>query len=151
MTLFSSNIKRKILFIQTVDKNSDEIKDSLIDYSSSNVLDLKNTNVINEYVDKLYIINDEANDYQLANVKATSKLFEELQNSSYEQIIFELPSYESNPYFFNNLSIYADLVLLVFKANYSNRKKIDIIINEIKNLGLKPAKGPNINCFLPSI
>ena len=141
LTLFSSNIKRKILFIQTVDKNSDEIKDSLIDYSSSNVLDLKNTNVINEYVDKLYIINDEANDYQLANVKATSKLFEELQNSSYEQIIFELPSYESNPYFFNNLSIYADLVLLVFKANYSNRKKIDIIINEIKNLGLKHVQG----------
>ncbi len=141
LTLFSSNIKRKILFIQTVDKNSDEIKDSLIDYSSSNVLDLKNTNEINEYVDKLYIINDEANDYQLANVKATSKLFEELQNSSYEQIIFELPSYESNPYFFNNLSIYADLVLLVFKANYSNRKKIDIIINEIKNLGLKHVQG----------
>ncbi|MFA9373802.1 MAG: GumC family protein [Poseidonibacter sp.] len=141
LTYFSSNIKRKILFIQTVDKNSDEIKDSLIDYSNDNVLDLKNVNIVNEFVDKLYIINDEKNDYQLANDKATLKLFKELKNSSYEQVIFEIPSYDSNPYFFINLSSYADLILLVFKSNYSDRKKIDLLINEIKKLGLKHIQG----------
>lgn len=141
LTYFSSNIKRKTLFIQTVNSNTQEIKDSLIDCSSSNVLNLNNVNVINDYIDKLYIINDETNDYHLANIKSTSKLFEELKNSSYEQIIFEIPSYDTNPYFFTNLAAYSDLILLVFKSNYSNRKNIDLLINEIKTLGLKHVQG----------
>ena len=141
LTYFSSNIKRKTLFIQTVNSNTQEIKDSLIDCSSSNVLNLNNVNVINDYIDKLYIINDETNDYHLANIKSTSKLFEELKNSSYEQIIFEVPAYDTNPYFFTNLAAYSDLILLVFKSNYSNRKNIDLIINEIKVLGLKHVQG----------
>ncbi len=141
LTYFSSNIKRKTLFIQTVNSNTQEIKDSLIDCSSSNVLNLNNVNVINDYIDKLYIINDETNDYHLANIKSTSKLFEELKNSSYEQIIFEVPAYDTNPYFFTNLAAYSDLILLVFKSNYSNRKNIDLLINEIKTLGLKHVQG----------
>ena len=72
---------------------------------------------------------------------STLKLFKGLKNSSYEQGIFEIPSYDSNPYFFINLSSYADLILLVFKSNYSDRKKIDLLINEIKKLGLKHIQG----------
>ena len=59
----------------------------------------------------------------------------------HQQIIFEVPAYDTNPYFFTNLAAYSDLILLVFKSNYSNRKNIDLLINEIKTLGLKHVQG----------
>lgn len=141
LTYFSSSTKQKVLYIQTVSEISSEIENSIIDCSDIQNMNFKNINTLNEYVHKMYILDDEMNDYYLANVNTSECLFTTLRNSDYDLVLFETPSFEDSSYFFKNFASLSDLILMVFKCNCSSRKKIDLMIKEINSLGLSNVKG----------
>lgn len=141
LTYFLSNTKQKTLYIQIVKEITEDIKDATIDLSNLDDSILANVNIIDSNIHKLYIQDSEKNDYYLANIKVTQKLFSLLKQSDYEFILIEVPSYDENFYFFKNFVLLSDSVLLVFKTKVSHRKKVDLLIKEINSLSVNQVKG----------
>ena len=143
LTYHLSHHNKKVLYIQTVQKTTADTKNATIDYINSKSLidSLSHTNKINENIDKLYILDDDSKEYLLTDEKIVKVLFEGLTQSKYDYVLFEIPSFQNNPYFFINMSIYSDLNCLVFRGNYSNRKIIiDLLIQKDK-FNIKNIKG----------
>lgn len=141
LNYFYSNIEQKVLYIQTVNELSEEIEDSTIDCGDIKNIDLSKINIVNAYIHKMYILDNERNDHYLANVENSELLFEKLKNSDYDLVLFEIPSFETNSYFFKNFVTIADSLLMVFKSDCSSRKKIDPIIKELNSLKVSGIKG----------
>lgn len=141
LTYFCSNTQQKVLYIQTEKEISDEITDVTIDCSNLKKFDLSKVNIINEYIHKIYILDNEKNDYYLANMDMSELLFKKLKESNYDLVLFEIPSYSSNAYFFKNFISFVDLTLMVFKSNCSSRKDINPIIKELNALNVNHIKG----------
>ena len=135
LTYHLSHHNKKVLSIQTVQNSTVDTQNATINYSSSKSLtnSLSRTNVINENIDKLYILDDSSKEYLLTDEKIVKVLFKGLNASKYDYVLFEIPSFQNNPYFVRNMSSYADMNCLVFRANYSNRKVIiDLMIQKDK-------------------
>jgi len=141
LTYFFSHTKQKVLYIQTVKETTDEIKDVMIDCSEIENVDLSKANILNEYIHKMYIQDSEKNDYYLANVNISQKLFTLLKDSDYDLVLFEVPAYDESSYFFKNFAALADFILLVFKCKCSHRKKVDLVVKELNSLGVNHVKG----------
>ena len=141
LTYFFSNTKQKVLYIQTVKEITEEIENVMIDCSDVDNVDLSKANSLNEYISKMYIQDSEKNDYYLANVNISDKLFTLLKNSDYDLVLFEVPAFDESSYFFKNFAALTDFILLVFKCKSSHRKKVDLIIKELNSLGVNHVKG----------
>lgn len=141
LIVYLSNIKQKVLYIKIVDKRNTDINESIINPSNIKELDLSKINIINEYIHKLYILNDEDSNNYFANIEISKRLFELLRDSNYTQILFELPSFKDNTFFLRNFGSFADLILYVFKSNHSRKKDVDLIVEELLEFKLKRVKG----------
>lgn len=141
ITYFCSKTEQKVLYIQTIDEFKKEAKDAVIDCKDISSLDLSKANPINEFVYKKYILNDEVSNYYFAKLNNSKLMIEKLNNSRYDLVILEFPSYEENSNLLKVFLPLVDLLLLVFKANLSLRNKIDPIITELNSQEIKNVKG----------
>ena len=143
LTYHLSHHNQKVLYVQTVNNITDDTKNATIDYlNSTNLMDsLTHPNTINENIDKLYLLDDSNKEYLLTDKKIVKVLFEGLSQSKYDYVFFEIPSFQTNPYFFINMSGYSDMNCLVFKANHSTRKVIIELLIQKEKFNIKNIRG----------
>ena len=138
LTYYLSHHNKKVLYIQTVNTVTPEIENSVINYSHKDNL---NINSVNGNIQKLYILDDENSNYLLTDSSVIKKLFNTLSNSYYDYVLFEIPSFQTNPYFFINMSVFSDMNCLVFRCNFSNRKTIIEMLQDKEKFNIKNIKG----------
>ena len=143
LTYHLSHHNKKILSIQTVQSSTPDIENATIDYLNSVSLNdsLSQANKINENIDKLYILDDSNKEYLLTDKKIVKVLFDGLIASTYDYVLFEIPSFQNNPYFFINMSVYADMNCLIFRGNHSTRKVIVELLTQKDKFNIKNIKG----------
>ncbi|MCP4179478.1 MAG: hypothetical protein GY756_17095, partial [bacterium] len=135
---FLINRKMKVLYIDSVNEITDDIKENTINnfiYSNdSNIAECK-VNKISESLDKMYFnLDDDTYRYPLE--KAKLKQFFDIQKKKYDHIIVELFPFHDNRQLFSSFTAIADINVLVSRfrksGKFSDKTLVDFI-NEYKS------------------
>ena len=138
-----SRQNKKVLFIQSISKNEEETKNALLNdalFYEKNI-NYSLFNKINDKVDKAYLLINQKNRYDLADVKSLQHFFKSLNQSEYDYIFLEVSNSQSNPFLFSSLANFASFVCLICKYRVSNRRDLKELITTMRKKGIKNIKG----------
>ncbi|PHR72083.1 MAG: hypothetical protein COA66_07725 [Arcobacter sp.] len=138
-----SRQNKKVLFIQSISKNENETKNALLNDALfyEKHIDYSLLNKINDTVDKAYLLINQKNKYDLADVKSLQRFFKSLNESKYDYIFLEISNSQSNPFLFSSLASFSSFVCLICKYRVSNRKDLKELITTMRKKGIKNIKG----------
>ena len=138
-----SRQNKKVLFIQSISKNENETKNALLNDALfyEKHIDYSLLNKINDTVDKAYLLINQKNKYDLADVKRLQRFFKSLNESKYDYIFLEISNSQSNPFLFSSLASFSSFVCLICKYRVSNRKDLKELITTMRKKGIKNIKG----------
>ena len=138
-----SRQNKKILFIQSITKNENETENALINNALfyGEPIDYSLINKINDNVDKAYLLINETNKYDLADLQSLKSFFNHLTQSKYDYIFLEISNSQSNPFLFSSIANFASFVCLVCKYRVSNKKDLKELIKTMRKKGTKNIKG----------
>jgi len=138
-----SRQNKKVLFIQSIKQSKEEVKNALLNEAFFYGKDINYSlfNKINDKVDKAYILINEKNNYDLADLQSLEKFFTSLKQSHYDYIFLEISNSYSNPFLFSSLANFTSFSCLVCKYRFSSKKDLAELIKTMRKKGIKNIKG----------
>lgn len=140
---FLNQQNKKVLYIHTINQIQEETKDALINdnlFLNKN-MDYTKFNTINENVHKAYLLINDSNQYDLADLKSMENFFTSLYKSEYDYIFIETSDTLINPYFFTSLAGFCSFVCLVCKYKHSHRKNLQELVSVMQKKDISNIKG----------
>jgi len=138
-----SHQNKKVLHIQTIHEISPETKHAIINeslYSNKNI-NYEKLNKINTNTYKAYLLINEENEYDLANIQNIENFFTNLKKGDFNYIFIEVSNTMSNPYLFASLANVCSFVCLVCKYRFSNRNLLQELMSVMNKKNIKNIKG----------